>query len=263
MDIISIVEENIAEEHICCAIGNDKDSRQREANKKAWLSDRFKEGLVFRRLDARGKVFIEYMPIETVWKPILGKNYLVINCLWVSGKYKKQGYAKQLLELCLEDAKKRGKDGVVVATSPKKKPFLTDGRFYQKYGFEVVDEAPPFFVLMAKKFNLDAPDPVFASHTKSGECENKDGFTLMYSDQCPYMEPYINLYAERIRELGMNAQVIKFESHTQAQSMGCPFGTSSLYYNGKFVTHELLAPKRLDAFLEQTIGIEIPESPTF
>lgn len=254
MDIISIDAETIAEKHICCALGNDKDSRQREANKKDWMLERFKEGLVFRRLDERGKVFIEYMPIETVWKPIIGENYLVINCLWVSGRFKGHGYAKQLLDLCLEDAKAKGKYGVAVITSPKRKPFLTDGRFYEKFGFEVVDQAPPFFVLMVHKFDAEAPEPKFSEHTKDGTCENKDGFTLMYSDQCPYMEPYINLYADRIRALGMQAQVIKFESYQQAQSMGCPFGTSSIYYNGHFVTHELLAPKKLDAFLEKTTG---------
>ncbi len=254
MEIISIDAINIAEKHICCALGTDQDSRHRETNKKHWLFERYKEGLVFRRLDARGKIFIEYMPIETVWKPIIGKNYMVINCLWVSGKFKGQGYAQKLLELCLEDAKAKGMDGVCVATSPKRKPFLTDGRFYKKFGFEVVDEAPPFFILSAYKFNQTAPNPAFAPHTKTGTCENQNGFTLMYSDQCPYMEPYINLYADRIRTLNIPAQVIKFENYHQAQSMGCPFGTSSIYYEGKFITHELLAPTKLDAFIEKTTG---------
>ena len=257
MEIISIETNNIANEHICCALGNDEDSRRRSDNKKAWMLERFKEGLVFRRLDARGKIFIEYMPIETVWKPILGKNYMVINCLWVSGRYKKQGYARQLLELCLEDARNKGMDGVAVATSPKQKPFLTDGRFYAKFGFEVVDQAPPFFVLMAHKFNPEAPNPAFAGHTKTGMCENKEGFTLMYSDQCPYMEPYINLYADRIAALNIPVKVIKFENYQQAQSMGCSFGTSTIYYNGIFITHELLAPTKLDVFIEKTTGIPI------
>ncbi len=45
------------------------------------------------------------MPIEKVWKPIKGENFLVINCLWVSGKYKSRGLARQLLGEIIEDAK--------------------------------------------------------------------------------------------------------------------------------------------------------------
>lgn len=70
MPIISISSENIDSEHICCAIGNDKPNQARAHSKKEWMKARFEEGLVFKRLDERGKFFIEYMPIETVWKPI-------------------------------------------------------------------------------------------------------------------------------------------------------------------------------------------------
>jgi len=88
MPIISITPNNIDQEHICCAIGNDKDNLARAANKKSWMKERFSEGLVFKRLDARGKVFVEYMPSETCWKPIEAKNFLVIHCLRVSGSFK-------------------------------------------------------------------------------------------------------------------------------------------------------------------------------
>ncbi|EOQ95282.1 hypothetical protein LEP1GSC195_2244 [Leptospira wolbachii serovar Codice str. CDC] len=49
-------------------------------------TDRFADGLVFKRLDERGKVFIEYMPIEKTWKPIVGKNYMVIHPLSIKQK---------------------------------------------------------------------------------------------------------------------------------------------------------------------------------
>jgi len=82
MEIISIHPENIDNEHIYCAIGNDKQNQSRAVTKKEWMNGRFSEGLVFRRFDERGKLFIEYMPIETVWKPISGKNFMMINSIF-------------------------------------------------------------------------------------------------------------------------------------------------------------------------------------
>lgn len=59
MDYIRITEENINHEHICCAMSG-KQSEQ----KKAWMKERFSEGLVFYRSKERGKCFIEYIPAE-------------------------------------------------------------------------------------------------------------------------------------------------------------------------------------------------------
>jgi len=37
-------------------------------------------GYTFQKGDVRGKVFIEYVPIESSWLPLVGKNFMVINC---------------------------------------------------------------------------------------------------------------------------------------------------------------------------------------
>ncbi len=79
--------ENLDSEHICCAI-SDKKGENCVSSKKAWLRDRMEEGLVFLKLDVRGKVFIEYIPAERAWCPIDADGYMFINCFWVSGKYK-------------------------------------------------------------------------------------------------------------------------------------------------------------------------------
>ncbi len=63
MKIISIDKNNIDEEHICCALGNDKENKERAQTKKDWMKERFGDGLAFKRLDDRGKIFIEYMPV--------------------------------------------------------------------------------------------------------------------------------------------------------------------------------------------------------
>jgi ribosomal protein S18 acetylase RimI-like enzyme len=87
--------------------------------KRQWLSDRLNEGHVFRKLNARATVFIEYAPLETAWVPITGDNYYYIYCLWVSGNYKGKGYGKSLMDYSLADAKERGKSGHLYARSTK------------------------------------------------------------------------------------------------------------------------------------------------
>ena len=88
---ITLTEKNIDKEHICCAFSDKKCSAGYEL-KKEWLKKEFANGYVFRRLDARAKVFIEYVPAEYAWLPVTAPGYLMIYCFWVSGQYKGQGH---------------------------------------------------------------------------------------------------------------------------------------------------------------------------
>ena len=56
MEYIRVTKDNLEKEHICCAIS--KNSDVQVLSKKAWLADRFDEGLVFLKAAARGKCFI-------------------------------------------------------------------------------------------------------------------------------------------------------------------------------------------------------------
>lgn len=60
-----------------CAIG-DKKHQEGVENKKEWIKSKLKDGHVFRKLNARGKIFIEYEPLKTAWVPINGENYLLL-----------------------------------------------------------------------------------------------------------------------------------------------------------------------------------------
>lgn len=84
---INLSLDNLEHEHLCCAIADKKHQGGVDA-KKSWLRDRLAEGHVFRKLDAKGKVFIEYAPLEKAWVPVEGENYLYVYCLWVSGSFK-------------------------------------------------------------------------------------------------------------------------------------------------------------------------------
>ena len=130
MEYIKVTKDNIEKEHICCAISNNNDVQV--ASKKAWLSERFDDGLVFLKSAERGKCFIEYIPAENAWNPIEADGYMFINCLWVSGSFKGNGYSNDLLGECIADSKSKGKIGLCILSSAKKKPFLADPK-YLKY----------------------------------------------------------------------------------------------------------------------------------
>ena len=120
MEFIRVTGENIEKEHICCAISNNNDVQV--SSKKAWLKERFDDGLVFLKSSERGKCFIEYIPAENAWNPIAADGYMYIDCLWVAGSLKGHGYGADLLNACIEDSKSKGKTGLCILSSKKKKP---------------------------------------------------------------------------------------------------------------------------------------------
>lgn len=134
---ITLTKENIADEHICCAF-SDKKCKDSYELKKAWLKKEFDNGYVFRRIDERAKVFIEYGPAEKAWVPVSAPNYLMINCFWVSGKYKGCGHGKALLQSAIDDAKLQGKDGLVTVVGTSKFHFMSDTKWLLRQGFQTI-----------------------------------------------------------------------------------------------------------------------------
>ena len=145
-NFITLDKTNIDNEHICCAISDKKCSESYQL-KKDWLKKEFDNGYVFRRIDARAKVFIEYGPAEKGWVPISAPNYLLINCFWVSGQYKGKGYGKALLQSALDDARQQGKSGLVTVVGSKKFHFMSDTKWLLKQGFVECDKTSDGFSL--------------------------------------------------------------------------------------------------------------------
>jgi GNAT superfamily N-acetyltransferase len=237
--IITLDKSNITNEHICCAI-SDKKCKDGYELKKDWLVKEFDNGYVFRRIDVRAKVFIEYGPAENGWVPIDAPNYLLINCLWVSGQYKGQGYGKELLRLAIEDAKSQSKDGLVTVVGTTKYHFMSDNRWLIKQGFEPCEQLSSGFSLLVKKVNPKAGNPKFKDCVKSGECEDKNGLVIYYSNRCPFTEYHVtNSLTETARKRKLLLKVIKLDKLEKAQTAPTPATIFSLFYNGKFITTDL------------------------
>ena len=242
MEYVRVTNENLESEHVCCAISSNRDCQV--AAKKSWLSDRFSDGLVFLRGNVRGKLFIEYLPSEKAWIPIDAPNTMYIDCFWIAGQYKGHGYANELLNECIRDSKEKGKQGLCILSSQKKKmPFLSDPKYLAYKGFRVADTADPFFALLYLPFDESAPVPKFRSCVKCPQV-NTDGFVLIYADQCPYTAKYVPLLADAAQQNGASLTIIHMETAAQAQSAPTPFTSFSLFRNGRFVTNEILSPQK-------------------
>lgn len=236
---ITLTKENIGTEHICCAFSDKKCSDGYEM-KKAWLKNEFDNGYVFRRLNARAKVFIEYVPAEKAWIPVDAPNYLMINCFWVSGQYKGNGHAKALLQSAIKDAKAQGKNGLVTVVGTKKFHFMSDTKWLLSQGFETIEKLPNGFSLLALKINPTAPNPSFKESVKTGECEHKDGLVVYYTNRCPFTDYYVNgsLWV-LAQEKNIPLTIIKLETMEQAQACPSPATIFSAFYNGQFLTTDM------------------------
>lgn len=249
MQIVDVTKDNIAREHICCAI-TEKKGETCVKDKKAWLSMRFDDGLVFKKMAVRGKVFIEYIPAEKAWYPIEAPGYMHVDCIWVSGQYKKHGYSNQLLQACIDDAKAKGKLGLTMVSTEKKVPFISDGKYLKYKGFLVADTAPERYELLYLPFAPDAPAPKFRENAKRGRIDEQ-GMVVFYDDQCTYANTYALRIRETARQHGRELTLHKFETAEEAQQGPCPHATYSLYYNGEFVTNEILSEGRIEQFMAE------------
>lgn len=240
-DFITLTTNNIEQEHICCAF-SDKKCKDSYNLKKEWLKTQFENGYVFRRLNERAKVFIEYGPAEKGWVPVKANNYLLINCFWVSGQFKGKGYAKALLQTAIDDALQQGKEGLVTVVGTAKFHFMSDTKWLLRQGFIITEQLSSGFSLLVKKFNSTAPEPVFNESVRSCECPNKKGITVYFSNRCPFAEFHVvTSLKETAAKRNLPLEIIKLETMEQAQNAPSPATIFSLFYEGKFVTTDISA----------------------
>lgn len=241
MNYIQVTSENIESEHICCAISNNNDVQV--SSKKAWLKERFADGLVFLKSEERGKCFIEYLPAENAWNPILADDYMYIDCLWVAGSFKGKGYSTDLLNACIKDSQSKGKKGLCILSSKKKKPFLADPKFLQHKGFQVCDESENGIQLMYLPFEKTAVAPKFKECAKHPHIE-ESGYVLYYTSQCPFNAKYVPIVENVAKENNVPFKAIHLQTKEAAQNAPSPITTYALFFNGEYLTNEQMNDKR-------------------
>ena len=248
MEYVRVTKENLEKEHICCAISNNKDIQV--SSKKSWLEGRFDEGLVFLKSIERGKCFIEYIPAENAWVPIEADGYMYIDCLWVSGSFKGKGYSTDLLDSCIADSRKKGKKGLCVLSSEKKRAFLSDPKFLLHKGFSVSDEADNGIQLLYLPFDGENDKPKFRECAKHPHI-NETGYVLYYTNQCPFTAKYVPIIEKTAKENGIPFRSVHIESREEAQNAPTPVTTYALFCNGEYLTNEILSYKKFLKMIDE------------
>ena len=246
-EFINLTPENIEKEHLCCIIRSKTTHPGVEA-KRSWLRERLGEGHIFRKLNEKATVFIEYAPLETAWVPIIGENYMYISCLWVLGDKKGMGYGDELMNYCIEDAKAKGKSGICMLGADKQKAWLSDQSFAEKFGFAPVDETDYGYKLLALSF--DGTKPRFAPSAKAGKIAPKE-LTVYYSDQCPYIAQTVALVKKTCTENGVQFFLVHIDSLEKAKNLPCVFNNYAVFYKGNFVTVNLTEAAALKRLLKK------------
>ena len=248
MEYIRVTKDNLEQEHICCAISNNKDLQV--SSKKAWLAERLDEGLVFLKSVERGKCFIEYLPAEMAWNPIEAEGWLYIDCLWVSGSFKGHGYSNDLLAACISDGRAQGKKGLCILAAAKKRPFLADPKYLAHKGFTVCDEADNGIQLWHLPFDRDAAKPAFRPCARHPHIDEA-GYVLYYSSQCPFNAKYVPILEETAKTQKVPFRAIHIESREEAQAAPTPITTYALFCDGAYLSNEQMNEARFLKLLSQ------------
>ena len=172
---------------------------------------------------------------------------MYIYCLWVAGSFKGKGIGKELLEYAIEDAKLKKMSGVCTLVSQKKKPFIGDKKFFEHYGFKVVDTIGDY-ELMALSFD-DKETPKFSDSARKMEIDSKD-FTIYYSNECPYVEYEVKELSDYAKEKEIKLDFIKIDSLDKAKNVPCVFNNWANFYKGKFVSNTILNANAFEKLLK-------------
>ncbi len=242
--IIDITTSNVDKYDLFCK----KSKKEAECyqNKLSWFKQEYRKGLRIKLLQIKepkgytSRGFIEYVPIENAWRAVNGNHYLLIHCLWVVGKWKKKGLGTKLIKECLSDAKKQGKNGVVMISKGK---WLAHNKIFIKNGFVSVGEHDGFEILVKKLKN--APNPSFPEFEKRAEKYSK-GITVLRADQCPYAIDAAKIVKEFAARKKIPFKEVILKSSKEAQKLSpTPYGTYALTQDGKLISYTYHLEKEL------------------
>jgi L-amino acid N-acyltransferase YncA len=247
IEIVTVDATNVEKRGFFCYKSKSKSAGYRQ--KLDWLYQRLAEGLSIKIVYENGRQvgFIEYVPGEYAWRAVRAANYMVIHCLWVVGRAKDKGYGLHLLNACMEDARQTGRHGVAMVTSHGN--WLAGNKLFLKNGFEAIDQAPPSFELLVKRFDA-APLPAFPADWDARLSRYGSGLTVVYANQCPYIDNAIQIVTGTAAERGIKSRVVKLESSQQVQDTApSAYGVFGVVYNGRLLTYHYASQNEMAGLL--------------
>ncbi len=242
MEIIDVDAGNVdATGFFCQRSKRDSEGYRR---KRAWLEARFAEGLRIKMAAGGLRGFIEYIPGAYGWRAVFAEGYMLIHCLWVTGRSKGQGLGSALLAHCTADAKDQGLDGIAVVTSGS--GWLAGPQFYAKHGFEPVGRAPPSFSLMVRRFKGTAP-PRFPEDWAERTARFGRGLVVVRTDQCPYLPATVDMAREISVQRGIDFTDKLLATPEEVRRLApSAYGVFGIVLDGRFLDYRPVNRRELE-----------------
>ncbi len=222
--------------------------------KREWLEGSLAEGLRLKIIyeGTRSAGFIEYAPGESTWRVVRAAGHMVIHCMWVVGSAKGNGYGARLLEQVVSEAQSKGMYGVAVVCSGS--TWLAKKGFFIHHGFEVVDQAPPSFELLVKRFGLGTM-PSFPQDWKNRLRRIPQGLVVYHSGQCPYNTMFVSSLEHAASQLGIPSQTVELKNSREARTLSpSAYGVFGVVYDGQLLSYRPMGGKTLCQMLEELNG---------
>jgi GNAT superfamily N-acetyltransferase len=251
VEILSIDATNVEQKGFFCYKSKPKTPGYQK--KLAWLKERFAEGMRIKVLyeDGRSKAFIEYIPGKYAWRAVNARNYLFIHCLWVVGRAKGKGYGSRLLKTCVQDARDSGYDGVAMLTSSR--TWLAGADLLLKHGFEITDTAPPTFELLALRFD-QATLPSLPKDWDDRLQKFGDDLTVIYTDQCPYLDRMKGAVFNAGRELEIPVRAVELVDQKDLQRRApSAYSVYGVAYRGELLSYYPIGRQDLISLLKDRL----------
>jgi hypothetical protein len=191
------------------------------------------------------------MPGEIAHRAVNAAGYLFIQCVFVGFKkeFKGKGFATQLLNACIVEAREKGNLGVAVVT--RKGSFMVNKELFLKNGFQVVDKASPDFELLVLKFSNESANPAFSPEMNKKLEKYKSGLVIMRSPQCPYTEKNVNAILETARaHFKLETRLIELKDAQSVQNSPCAFGSFCIIYNGEIIAYHPISKTRFENIMK-------------
>lgn len=220
--------------------------------KRDWLEGCLSQGLRLKIIyeGNRSAGFIEYAPGEATWRAVQAPGYMVIHCMWVVGSGKGKGYGARLLEQVISEADSLGMFGVAVVTSTS--TWLVKNGFFLHHGFLGVDQAPPSFELLVKRFGQGAM-PSFPHDWENRLKRLPQGLVVYHSGQCPYHAMFVSSLANGASQMGIPMQSVELKTSWEARTLSpAANGVFSVVYDGQLLSYRPIGGKTLRQMLEKT-----------
>jgi predicted N-acetyltransferase YhbS len=182
----------------CSHVNESEETDQCGHRRLAWLRSMSEKGLRVFVASVEGKLvgFVYVLPIEvSPWGP-LGKDLLVVPCLWVLPDEQKQGAGRALMDAAENEARRQDVKGIVTAGHYHDSWFMP-ASFFEKLGYKVACREGQT-ALLWKRFDESAEPPAFLERAYDFvPVPGKVVIDLFYTTFCQTSE----VEAQRVREV--------------------------------------------------------------